>query len=239
MILDLLGSNQKELSLGEISKKLGFPKPTTHGLLSTLINLRYIKKSSVTGFYSLGIRLFELGSTVTNNWDFRKIAVPYMENLLEELHETVQLAVLADGEVLYVDKRESRQSLRVVSDIGMRLPAHCTSLGKILLAYKDEKGLQKILGNRELKKFTKNTITDSELLRHELLKIKQLGYAVDNEEFMEGLFCVAAPIIDYKSIVVAALSVSGPVRRIKGEKLAIVIKKICETSREISVNLVC
>jgi len=237
MILDLLGANHKEMSLGEITKKLGFSKPTAHSLLSTLRTFGYVKHFSSDGSYWLGVRLFELGSCVLDGWDFRKAAIPFIEELMQELQETVQLAVLDGGEVLYVEKRESHQSLRVVSDIGKRLPVHCTGLGKCLLAFSSPGEIQKIILVKGLPRYTSNTITDPDLLNKELEKIKSQGYAIDNEEIMEGLRCVAAPIMNIKGEVVAAISISGPVGRLKDEQIEFAKRHVVETAQQISAFL--
>ncbi|MGI6789845.1 IclR family transcriptional regulator [Aminivibrio sp.] len=236
IILDLLGINNKPMSLGEISKELKFPKSTAYGLLATMCKMKFVEQLS-SGDYALGVRLFELGSIILNNWDFRAVAGPHIDKLLKDLQETIQLAVLSDGEVLYIDKRECHQSLRVVSEIGTRLPAHCTSLGKVLLSSLSRNQVERILNEKGLRRYTKNTITKPDLLEKELNKVRFQGYAIDDEEFMEGLYCVAAPIADLRGLIVAAISISGPVGRLSGKKIEDAILLVKETADKISASI--
>lgn len=236
-IIDILAEAKGELSLGEIANKLGLAKSTVHGLLSTLRDFGYVEQSNFTGKYKLGLRLFELGNVVAHGWDVRTVAAPYIQRLVDELGETVHLVVLDKGEVLYIDKRECRHSLRIVSQVGMRLPAHCTGVGKVLLASLSPEEVRRIVATKGLPRFTKNTITDLETLEKELAKVRAQGYAIDNEEIMDSLRCVAAPIRDHTGKVCAAISVSGPVARLEGEKLTLAIKQVTQTAAEISAEL--
>ncbi|ADL07166.1 IclR family transcriptional regulator [Thermosediminibacter oceani] len=236
-IVDVLAEAKGELALGEIATKLGLAKSTVHGLLSTLRDFGYVEQSVFTGKYKLGLRLFELGNIVAHGWDVHSVAAPYIQRLVDELGETVHLVVLDKGEVLYIDKRESRHSLRIVSQVGMRLPAHCTGVGKVLLASLPPDEVRRIVAAKGLPRFTKNTITDLETLEKELARVRAQGYAIDNEEIMDSLRCVAAPIRDHSGKVCAAISISGPVARLEGEKLALAIKQVTRTAAEISADL--
>lgn len=236
-ILDLLAAHQGDMSLGEIARALDLPKSTLHGLLATLRDFGYLEQSPFDGRYRLGVRLFEIGNIVANNWDVRKVAAPHIQKLVDELEETVHLVVLDKGEVLYIDKRESRQSLRIVSQVGMRLPAHCTGVGKVLLAYLHPSEVKRIIATKGLARYTRHTITDPRQLEAELAKIREMGYAVDNEEIMDSLRCVAAPIRDHNGKVCAAVSVSGPVARLEGEKFRLAVEQVVCTAAEISAGL--
>ncbi|MEW8958638.1 HTH-type transcriptional regulator XynR [Moorella humiferrea] len=236
-ILDLLAAHQGDMSLGEIARALDLPKSTLHGLLATLRDFGYLEQSPFDGRYRLGVRLFEIGNIVANNWDVRKVAAPHIQKLVDELEETVHLVVLDKGEVLYIDKRESRQSLRIVSQVGMRLPAHCTGVGKVLLAYLHPSEVKRIIATKGLARYTRHTITDPRQLEAELAKIREMGYAVDNEEIMDSLRCVAAPIRNHNGKVCAAVSVSGPVARLEGEKFRLAVEQVVRTAAEISAGL--
>lgn len=233
-IVDLLVEAGRELSLADIAQGLKLPKSTTHGLISTLREFGYIEQSPENGKYRLGIRLFEIGSVVARSWDVRAVAVPYIEKLVSELQETVHLAVLDRGEVLYIDKRESYRPFCMVTEIGTRLPAHCTGLGKVLLAHLNPAELRRIIAEKGLKRYTPNTITDVGRLEEELERVHQRGYAIDNEELMEGLRCVAAPIYDREGKAVAAMSISGPAARLTGERLRRAIVLVTDTSSQVS-----
>ncbi|MDA8235662.1 MAG: IclR family transcriptional regulator [Clostridia bacterium] len=237
MILDYLASCQEEVPLTKIAGKFGIAKSTVHGLLATLRDFGYIDQSPFTGNYKLGVRLFEIGSIVAASWDVRSVAAPYIERLVGQIGETVHLVVLDKGEVLYIDKRESNQSIRIVSAQGMRLPAHCTGVGKALLAYLPANEFKRIVKTKGLPRYTKNTITDPQVLEKELELIRGRGYAFDIEEIMDGLSCVAAPIFDHSSRACAAISVSGPVARFKEDKFKEITSTVCQTAMEISQAL--
>ena len=236
-ILNFVASNGREMSLAEICRESGLAKGTAHGLLVTLKDFHYVEQESFGGKYRLGIRLFEMGNIVANSWDVRRIAAPHIERLVDELEETVHLAVLNEDRVLYIDKRESRRSIRIVSQVGMRLPAHCSGVGKALLAYLPPAQLQRLVASQGLPSFTSNTITDLRRLEEELELIRERGYAVDNEEIMEGLRCVAAPIRNNSGVVCAAISVSGPVARLAGDRFGQVVEMVTGTALEISASL--
>ncbi|MCG0278168.1 MAG: IclR family transcriptional regulator [Thermanaeromonas sp.] len=236
-IIDVLAEARGELALHEIAEKLGLAKSTAHGLLATLKSFGYVEQSPFTGKYKLGVRLFEIGNIVAHSWDVRAVAAPYIQKLVDELGETVHLVVLDKGEVLYIDKRESHQSIRIVSQVGMRLPAHCTGVGKVLLAHLPPSEVKRIITQKGLPRFTKNTITAPRALEAELAKVRAQGYAIDNEEIMDSLRCVAAPIRDHTGKVCAAISVSGPVARLEGERLKLAIDLVTETAANISTGL--
>ncbi|MFZ5754491.1 MAG: IclR family transcriptional regulator [Bacillota bacterium] len=236
-IIDILAAARGELALAEIAIQLNQAKSTVYGILATLRDFGYVEQSPFTGKYKLGLRLFEVGSVVANRWDVRGAAAPHIQKLVEVLQETVHLVVLDKGEVLYIDKRESSQSLRIVSQIGIRLPAYCTGVGKVLLAYLPTCEIRRIIGGKALQSFTNKTITDFRKLEAELARIRELGYAVDNEEFMDGLRCIAAPIRDYNAKVCSAVSVSGPVSRFSGENFTRAVTLVTQTAAAISADL--
>ena len=151
--------------------------------------------------------------------------------------ETVHLVVLDKLEVLYIDKRESGQSLRIASQVGMRLPAHCTGVGKMLMAHLSPEQRAELINRKGLPRFTRNTLTDVEALEDELNRIRMQGFAIDNEEIMDSLRCVAAPIRDQTGKVISAISLSGPVSRLKGERFEKAIRRVTETAEEISAGL--
>jgi DNA-binding IclR family transcriptional regulator len=236
-IVDILAEARGELALNEIAARLSLPKSTVHGLVSTLKDFGYIEQSTFTGKYRLGVRFFEVGHIVAQGWEVRTVAAPYINKLVEELAETVHLVVLDKLEVLYIDKRESGRSLRIASQVGMRLPAHCTGVGKVLMAHLSPEERRKLINEKGLPRFTVNTLTDVDVLEDELSKIRMQGFAIDNEEIMDSLRCVAAPIKDQTGKVIYAISLSGPVSRMKGERLEKAIKRVRETAEEISACL--
>lgn len=207
------------------------------GLLNTLSQRGYLEKNPETGRYRLGLRVFEVGSTVLDRMDLPALAGPILQRLVERHEETVHLVVRDGGYVVYIAKRESPRSMRIVSQVGRRLPCHCTGVGKALLAYLPEEELEALVRENGLARYTRNTITDMAALRAELAKIRAQSYAMDNEEIEEGLRCVAAPVRNHTGKVVAAMSVAGPSSRMTPERVSEIIESVKAASWELSHRL--
>ncbi|HUE81541.1 MAG TPA: IclR family transcriptional regulator [Pyrinomonadaceae bacterium] len=236
-ILELLCSDGPELSLIELSERLQLHKSTTHRLLGVLEQHRFIEKSSNNGKYRLGLKLFELGSKAIAHLDWREKARRHLQRLAFETGETAHLCILDDGEVLYLEKVEAPRTVRVPSIVGRRYPAHCGGAGKTLLAFQPEEEVGELVKRRGLKAYTRNTLTTPAQLREGLRRVREQGYAVDNEEFEEGLECIGAPIRDYSGRVVAAISIAGPTFRITEEKLPVLALTVMDVAKELSADL--
>jgi DNA-binding IclR family transcriptional regulator len=146
----------------------------------------------------------------------------------------IQLATEDNGEVLYLEKLDSSHMFRIVSEIGARLPMHCSGLGKVLLAYKRPAEIKWILQKHGMRPMTARTITNREVLERELIKIRRQGYAVDDREIMESLRCVAAPIYNREGKVRYAISVSGLAGNMVGERLEVIKAELIRTAESIS-----
>lgn len=218
-LLTALGVGRPSLgySLTELSDSTGIHKATALRLLSALQETGLIDRGSDMRF-RIGPRLIELASTYVDDLDLVEQARPILQRLAADTQETVHLGMPSGRSIVYVDKIESTQSLRMVSRIGGLNPLHCTALGKALLASGDESYLASILDGG-LERRTPNTITDEKALRAELIAIRGRGYAVDREETRLGIRCVGAEIKDRRGRVVGAMSISGPAVRIGEEKL--------------------
>lgn len=208
-LLNLIAEKKKPLSLAELAEAMDWPKSTVHGLISTLRDYDYVSQSEIDGKYYLGIRLFELGNLLQSSWDVHSAARPVMVKLNARFNENVHLAAEEKGEVLYLEKIDSNHLFQIVSKVGRRLPMHCTGVGKVLLAYRPFSEVRRILQNHPMQAYTGKTITTLKAMERELKDIREKGYACDNGEVMEGLWCVAAPIYDNNGDVRFALSVSG------------------------------
>ena len=237
LLVDALAEEPREHSLTELASKLGWPKSTAHGVISTLVQYRYVEQSELTGRYRLGIRFFELGVKVGKMWDIRSIAMPHMQKLNTELGEMVQLGTEDRGEILYLEKLDSTHLIRIVSEIGGRLPIHCTGLGKAMLAFMPEAKRKRIVREKGLTSYTSNTITNVSVLERELEAIREQGYAIDDGEIMLGLRCIAAPIFDGKGQVKYALSISGMQGNLAGERLEKIIKRVVTEAAAITKAL--
>ena len=233
-IIDILAGSDAPMALSAISRKLDMAKSTLHGLISTLVDVGYVAQDVETGYYFLGFKLFEIGSTVSRKWNERKLAYPHMQKLADLTGETVHLAVLDDGEVLYILKQESSDSIRIVTDMGIKLPAHCTGLGKVLLSGLLPYDFKKYTRVRSLDRYTDTTITSLEGLQEELDRIRAQGFAIDEQEFIEGLRCVAVPIHNHRGEVTCALSIAGPVARMRGQAFEAKLQSLLDAANEIS-----
>lgn len=211
-VLDCLGQEKRELSLGEICRRVGLPKTTTYRYLHTLRANGLVAHDPDTELYRLGARLWELGQSVGEQLQIRKVARPFMEQIHDRFNETVNLGVLDGSEIVYVEMVESKMSLRMQASLGGRDPVYATALGKAILAHLPEDEWRDHLPAR-LSRRTARTLTSFPALREELLETRARGYSRDRGENEEGARCVGAPIFDQSEQVVAALSVSAPAVR--------------------------
>ncbi|MFC6862839.1 IclR family transcriptional regulator [Halomicroarcula sp. GCM10025817] len=196
-----------------VASELDIPKSTVHNHLQTLLEERYVLKEGDT--YSVGLRFLELGEFTRNRMDIYETVRPETETLAEKTGEMVNAAVEEHGQGVYITRHEGQQAVSVDTYAGKRVYLHCTALGKAILAELPEPRVDEILDEHGMPQRTENTITDPDELKAELETIRERGYAYDREERLPGLRCVAAPVVT--DGVVAALSVSGPTTRIKGD----------------------
>ncbi len=236
MILNCFNEDRKELKLSDISEILDLNKSTVHGIISTLKYHGLIDQDEETQKYRLGLYLMALGERVANSLDIIEISSPIIKELCIKAEETVHLGTLDNMEVVYIDKKESNQSMRIFSAIGARNPAYSTGIGKALLAYVGKEKLNKIIPD-ELEAYTANTITKKSDLLKELERIRQNGYSMDNEENNVGLTCIAAPVFDNHGFAKYAISVSGPTIRMNYKKIEETKELVVEAANEISKKL--
>jgi DNA-binding IclR family transcriptional regulator len=213
-ILRCLSKDKAHFKISEIARQLQIDRSTTYRILLSLGRCGLVEKDEKTGEYSLGVAAFEIGNDYLRRMDFIQISKPIMADLALKVQETVHLAVLSDTEIVYVDKVDSPRTLGVMSKIGQRAPLYCTALGKVLLAFQPEDELSRIIDRIKFKSFTKKTITSKSELIKELKEIRKQGYALDQREYEEDVECIAAPIRDHLGNAIAAMSISGPKRKI-------------------------
>ncbi|KAF5045338.1 Transcriptional regulator KdgR [anaerobic digester metagenome] len=233
LIIKLLAKKESPMKLTEIADELDINKSTIHGIIKTLKYHGFIDQDKETQKYRLGMYLVELGNIVTKSLDIRIITSPIIAEVCEKLSETVHIGMLDGYEVVYVDKKESNQSMRIFTTIGAKKPAYSTGVGKAMLAYIDEENINSYLPNN-LEKVTKNTIIDKKVLLEELKSIREEGIAFDNEENIEGLTCISAPIFDSIGRVKYSISVSGPSIRMTEQKIKKAIVVVKDAANKIS-----
>ena len=224
----------KLLSMQNISKKLDLYPSTTHRILDTLKHWGYVEQEPDNQEYQLGLKVLELGMAKLQQIDLVREATPYLKELVNQCNETAHLGVLEEGDVLYLAKEESSQTIRMCSYVGKRAPLYCTALGKVLLAYLPEGERKKILSRRGLPRLTEKTITDKKELEKELGKVREQGFALDREENEKDVSCIAAPIRNYQGKVIAAISISGPAYRVDIDKQNYLKEALIEMSKKIS-----
>lgn len=208
-ILEVL-SNKGEQGVSEIARQLTLDRSTTFRIISTLKSKGYLCQNPENKKYSNSFKLFEMGNHVVHNMGLKKEAFPFLRDLAEKTHEAVNIAVRHDKSVIYIDKIESNSTIKVDLNIGRRVPLYCTGLGKIFLAFLPEDAVKALLSPEPFKQFTPQTLTDLKSIRSELILIRSQGYALDNEEYVEGLLCIAAPVFGYKGDLIASISVALP-----------------------------
>lgn len=237
-ILESLAQH-KELGVTDLASRAGMHKSTVYRFLNSLKGLGYVRQDPGNEKYSLTLKLFELGSSVLSRMELWEQAHPVMEKLAEQCHETIHLAVLDEGRLVYLGKIESTQSLRVsmMSRVGQSAPTYCTGVGKLLLAHLAPEEVEKILRRETVQRFTDNTITDRVQFARELESIRQNGYALDNEEHEIGVRCVAAPVRNNKAEVIAALSISVPSVRMPNSEIPHYRELVTSFAMEISKRL--
>jgi len=217
-LLELLGQANQPLGIIDLAKRSNLPQSTAHRLLATLLQLGYVEQDRESHKYSLGRRALHWYGAVLSKLNLGLQAMPVMKALMKRVDETVHLAILSDGETLYIDRIEGFHTQDMYTQIGKRAPAHCTALGKIMLAYASERIVQETVEKHGLLAVTANTICTPEKFGQELERTRQRGYAVDDEEIELGVRCVAGPIRDFSTEVVAAMSISGPKDRIRPDR---------------------
>ena len=234
-ILETLGTAQP-MSLTELSKKLGLGKSSVFRLLVTLVLRGYVEKDPSSDRYQLTYRLFALGSRTAERLGLREVAQPIMQRLGSQTGETVNLGVLDGFRTVSIYLVESAHPLRIHMRIG-GVAAHATSTGKILLAALPPEELTRRLASQRLTSLTGRTIKSRAALRAELRRVRDQGYAIDDEECSLGLRCVGAPVCDHRGMVVAALSMVAPGHRLPPSALPAAIATVREAAQEISHRL--
>jgi IclR family transcriptional regulator, KDG regulon repressor len=235
-VLDLLGESETPLGLAQVASSLQLHKSTAHRFLMVLERHHMVERTT-NGKFRLGLRLFDFGNRAIEQYDLRERAQPHLKRLVSETEETAHLCVLEQARVIYIDKIEPARSVRMITRIGSSNPVHCTSVGKAILAFLPEERINDILRRTKFEKFTQRTIASAEALRTEIEKTRRRGYAVDDEEFEEGLRCIAVPLLDAQRLPVGAVSVSGPSFRVTAQKLPSIANHLVHCVRGISADM--
>ena len=230
-------TEKQPLGVTEISEKLGLYKSNVHNILMTFKAMEYIEQDKESGKFYLGPAIFSLTRALNDRFDITKVALPFMKQIVEEVHELVYLAVPSGDEVVYLEALYPDMNFLASPPIrGERSKMYSTSAGKAILSAYSKEELEEHL-SKELIPFTEFTITDRGRLLKELEKIRQQGYAMDNMEVIYGIKCIGVPILNQNNKPIAALSISTPSLRMKEEKVEQFVKVLKKYVNEIEKRI--
>jgi len=236
-ILNTIAGSPAGMKLTEIARGLGLAPSTTHRMLTTLQEERYVHYDRDSSRWQIGIQAFVTGNGFLSSRDLTTVSRPYMRRLMEESGETVNLAISEGDDVIYMAQVESREMMRVYSKPGNQVPLHCSGVGKAMLMLMANSEVERIVNARGLPKLTDKTILNLATLKGELKISKTRGYATDDEEHAIGLRCVASVIYDEYAEPFAALSISGPTARISPRRLLVLGETVKQFSADITAAL--
>lgn len=236
-VLELLAKSTAGLSLSQVTRQLSLPKSSVHCLLRTFENAGYVYRDAVCGKYRLSLNICNLARHALEGISLRDQAKPFLRKLAERTGLTVHLAVLEQGSCILIDKVPPPSVSRIHSWIGKQLGLHCTAVGKVLLAYSNERDAGQLISDEGLIRYNNNTICSVRQLRNELKSIRLRGYALDDEEEEIGFRCIGAPIFNGNREAIAALSVVGDANQISDETFPYLQKEVVSTAERVSAQL--
>ena len=238
-ILETVARNHEGVGFVELSAQLPYPKSSLHGLLQTITAMGWLTFDPKQRVYTIGVKPWEVGQSFLRSREIVVRTRQFLRAANRELGETMQLGILDDLDVVYIDKVEGTHPLRLVSNIGSRLPAYVTGIGKALLASLDDDVLSTRFAGAQFEEYTSRTITSGNELIRILHEVRRHGYAIDDGEYTPGLYCVAVPIKDLAGTVVAAMSCSVPKARLDLDELQVgqIIEVLVRQARSMSQAL--
>ena len=218
-----LDQGEEELGITTLVNLTGLNVSTIHRIASVLVKKGYLSQPHRRAKYSLGPKFLQFGGVVTSRMKIMDLAVPFLVQLNRTVNESVNLAIMDSGEAVYAHCIEpvgpGYHLLRIFTQVGARVPLHCTGVGKVFLAHMSPGECERYLNRGDFPKRTERTITDRARLENELSIVRRRGFGIDNEEMELGVRCIAVPLKDFKGDVVAAISISGPSTRITHGKI--------------------
>jgi DNA-binding IclR family transcriptional regulator len=237
-VLRSLADSDTDLSAAEIARRLQLHKSTVHRLLVVLEQYRLIKRAP-DGTYRLGTGLIELGERASARFQLSERAQPFLRELAAHTGEGAHVTVLSGTEMLSIAHVEGRWNLQSLTRTGLRTQIHCTAAGKALIAFLSDDARADLIGRLSLQRRTQRTIVKPSALKLELMRVRQAGYAVDDEEFEEGLRCVGAPIFDHRGHVIASISMAAPIFRLTPERIAHAAHLVVAAAQGLSADVGC
>ncbi len=223
--------------VSEIARKTALPRSTTHHLLRSLTGFGYLIQEGESRPYKLAPKILRLTGRNWTQAQLAEISISFLDELSRFTGEATSLAILREGVVTVVAKRDSEGLVRVVQQVGATRPIYCTAVGKTLAAWLPKRELDTLLEHLVFKKFTARTITTAAAFREQLTRIRAAGFAIDNEEHIEGIRCLAHPVRDQSGEVCAALCIVGPKNRLSIRRLMELRKSLADVAADLSVRL--
>ena len=236
-IIEIIATIGSPATLAEIARKAALPRSTAHHLLRALVEFGFLLQNDGARTYSLAPKLFQLTGRTWSKEQLAEIAMPFLDELSRRTGEGTSLAILRDGVVTVIAKREPDGPVRVVQEIGARRPLYCTAVGKALAAWLPAQELEGIIGRTVFERMTANTITSRTAFDQELARIRTTGFALDNEEHIKGIRCIATPVRDHSGVVRASLCVVGPKNHLPRRRLAEVRRTLAAVAADLSARL--
>jgi IclR family pca regulon transcriptional regulator len=235
-VIRAFDADHPELTLSEVARQTGLTRAAARRFLRTLVEIGYMRTDG--GKFALRPKVLELGYAYLSSMSLPEIALPHMEQLVEKVHESSSMCVLDGDEIVYVARVPTKRIMAVVIAVGTRFPAYATSMGRVLLAGRSDDWLDGFLSSADLRRLTPNTTTDLTELRAELMRVRDRGWALVDQELEEGLRSVAAPIHDAAGKLVAALNVAvNASRRSTEEVTTEVVPLLLSTAQDIEKDL--
>jgi DNA-binding IclR family transcriptional regulator len=221
-----------ELTMTQIAEQVGINKSTIHRVLATLEKKRFVERDPVTGIYRLGIRLLQMASLTVEGNDLRRLASPLLHRLCKLQRENVNLAILDESDVVYLEVVESPQRVKLAATSGQRLPAFCTASGKTILAFMPEEMVKRIV-EHGMPRYTPHTLSPDDFFE-DIRLTQERGYAISEEEYEEGINAIAAPIFDRQKHPIASVSVAGPAYRLSRERMVEIAPLVINLANDIA-----
>lgn len=232
-VLDAVAAFERPVKFTELQENSPYPKATLYRLLQTLTNQNLVAHDPETGTYTLGLRLIRLAHTAWEHASLATIARPALERLASDIGESVHLAQLDNGQVIFVDKLKATDRFETLAQVGKVAPAYCTGVGKAMLAFLSPKRLEIVLRQQSFFPYTPATHRSAETLLAEIETVRREGIAFDREEHEEGIISIAAPIFISNGRVIGALSVATSTARHKQDELIAFRGRLLETAKHI------
>lgn len=236
-ILTILGERGVPMRVSDISRKLGIDKSTAYRIISTLRARDFVEQEADTRKYTLGLKVLEVAALKLRSIKLVPVAKPFLEELMLRTKEAVHMAVLAEGEIMYVDSEQCSGPFNVNTQVGGRAPLHSSAVGKALLAFRAVEDVNRIVAIKGLIRFTDRTIIGTEELHEHLAGVRKRGWAMDDEETHMGVRCLASPVFDHRGVVTASVGISGPVQHMTTERISFLGQLVKDAAAKISRRL--